>query len=126
MNGDAAGSNRGELSTVWLAVRVATAIVLALVALIAPIAALNGLFMPSSMELAEWFMRSGAITAIFAFSAQTQASAVIELLSPRGLSSTGINGLRKLFIRPLNWINGLIFCVAIAGSVIWGYGDLLI
>lgn len=103
----------------------ALAIVLALIALLAPLGGWFGVLMPDGRSVPDWFMRSGAVTAVFAFAAQEQAANAIELLSPRGLGSTEINQLRLIFIRPLFWIKKFIFWLAIAGSLIWAYGDLV-
>jgi len=100
------------------------AIVLAVLALITPICAWFGVLMPTGRALPDWFMRSGAVTAVFAFAAQEQASNVLEKLCPRGFSSKEINRLRQIFIRPLVWIKRFIFWLAIAGSLIWAYGDM--
>lgn len=100
------------------------AMVLALAAFLVPIGAWFGLLMPDGRGLPDWFMRSGAITAVFAFAAQVQAENAIEKLSPRGFGSKAISQLRMVFIRPLNWIKRFIFWLAIAGSLIWAYGDI--
>jgi hypothetical protein len=101
------------------------AFVLALFAAIAPICAGFGLLMPSGRDVSDWFMRSGAVTAVFAFAAQEQATNAIERLSPRGMTSLEINRLREAFIRPLFLIKRFIFWLAIAGSLIWAYGDIV-
>lgn len=102
----------------------ALAVILAVLALITPIGAWFGLLMPSGRNVADWFMRSGAVTAVFAFAAQEQAANALERISPRGLGSKEINNLRKIFVRPLVWIKRFIFWLAIAGSLIWAYGDI--
>lgn len=114
----------GELTVSSILPGLALALVLALVALVAPVGAYFGVFMPEGRQVSDWFMRSGAITAVFAFAAQEQASNAIELLSPRGYSSLGIVKLRGIFIKPLLVIKKFIFWLAIAGSLIWAYGDL--
>jgi hypothetical protein len=103
----------------------ALALLLAVLALVTPIGAWFGLLMPAGRTVPDWFMRSGAITAVFAFAAQEQASNALERLSPRGFGSTEINNLRLIFVRPLLWIKRFIFWLAIAGSLIWAYGDIV-
>lgn len=100
------------------------AILLAVLALVTPIGAWFGLLMPAGRSVSDWFMRSGAVTAVFAFAAQEQASNALERLSPRGLGSIEINKLRLVFVTPLFWIKRFIFWLAIAGSLIWAYGDI--
>lgn len=100
------------------------AILLAVLALVTPIGAWFGLLMPAGRSVSDWFMRSGAVTAVFAFAAQEQASNALERLSPRGLGSIEINKLRLVFVAPLFWIKRFIFWLAIAGSLIWAYGDI--
>lgn len=102
----------------------ALAVILALLALITPVGAWFGLLMPPGRNVADWFMRSGAVTAVFAFAAQEQAASALERLSPRGLGALEINSLRKIFVRPLIYIKRFIFWLAIAGSLIWAYGDI--
>lgn len=117
-------SATGDLTVSSIFPGLLLALVLALIALFAPVAAYFGVFMPEGRQVSDWFMRSGAITAVFAFAAQEQASNAIELLSPRGFSSLGINQLRGIFLKPLILIKRFIFWLAIAGSLIWAYGDL--
>lgn len=102
----------------------ALALFLAVLALVTPIGAWFGVLMPSGRTAPDWFMRSGAVTAVFAFAAQEQAANALERLSPRGFSSKAINQLRLVFVRPLLWIKRFIFWLAIAGSLIWAYGDI--
>jgi hypothetical protein len=118
------GSATGDLTVASILPGLTLALVLAGLAFVAPIAAYFGAFMPEGRQVSDWFMRSGAITAVFAFAAQEQASNALELLSPRGFGSLGINKLRQVFVRPLNLIKRFIFWLAIAGSLIWAYGDL--
>lgn len=101
------------------------ALTLAVLALATPIGAWFGVLMPVGRAAPDWFMRSGAVTAVFAFAAQEQASNALERLSPRGFGSTEINNLRLIFVRPLLWIKRFIFWLAIAGSLIWAYGDIV-
>ncbi|MFG0460901.1 hypothetical protein ACF8GG_16360 [Pseudomonas sp. yb_1] len=101
------------------------AIVLALIAFIAPIAAWFGVLIPEGRGIPDWFMRSGAITAVFAFAAQEQSAKAIEMITPAGFTSLEIEQLRKVFMRPLRLIKQFIFWLAIAGSLIWAYGDLV-
>ncbi|MCA4074831.1 hypothetical protein LD001_05735 [Pseudomonas kurunegalensis] len=100
------------------------AVLFAALAFLTPIGAWFGLLMPAGRNVADWFMRSGAVTAVFAFAAQEQAANTLELLSPRGFGSEEINRLRLVFVKPLVWIKRFIFWLAIAGSLIWAYGDI--
>lgn len=100
------------------------AVLFAALAFLTPIGAWLGLLMPAGRNVADWFMRSGAVTAVFAFAAQEQAANTLELLSPRGFGSEEINRLRLVFVKPLVWIKRFIFWLAIAGSLIWAYGDI--
>lgn len=102
----------------------ALAVILALLAFITPIGAWFGLLMPPGRTAPDWFMRSGAVTAVFAFAAQEQAANALSKLSPGGFGSEEINRLRRIFVRPLLWIKRFIFWLAIAGSLIWAYGDI--
>lgn len=118
-------SPSGDLTVSSILPGLILALGLALLAFVAPIAAYFGVLVPEGRQVSDWFMRSGAITAVFAFAAQGQASNAIELLSPRGFGSLGINQLRKVFLKPLLLIKRFIFWLAIAGSIIWAYGDLV-
>lgn len=102
----------------------ALAVILAILAFITPIGAWFGLLMPPGRSVADWFMRSGAVTAVFAFAAQEQAANALSRLSPGSFGSEEINMLRRIFVRPLLWIKRFIFWLAIAGSLIWAYGDI--
>jgi len=122
--GEKAVKAQKELSSWSVGLALGLAVLLSVLAVAMPVAAWFGLLMPEGRSVPDWFMRSGAVTAVFAFAAQEQAANAIEKLSPRGLGSLGINQLRLIFIRPLNWIRRFIFWLAIAGSLIWAYGDI--
>src|SRR5690606_15124665 len=97
---------------------------LAMIALMAPLAALLGWLKPEDMLTSEWFMRSGAITAVFAFASQTVAASALDRLSPPGMGSLEQSRLSVIFNKPLKLIARFVFWLAIIGSLIWGYGDL--
>ncbi|MDU9391884.1 hypothetical protein [Pseudomonas sp. zfem002] len=101
------------------------AALLSVLAVVIPIGAWFGLLMPESRTNPDWFMRSGAVTAIFAFAAQEQtANAIAKLSSRAAFGSKKIDQLRKSFIEPLNKLRRYIFWLAIVGSAIWAYGDI--
>lgn len=115
-----------EQMTQWKIIPgLALAVILALLAFITPIGAWFGLLMPPGRNIADWFMRSGAITTVFAFAAQEQAANAIWKLTPNSFGTEELNMLRRIFLRPLEWIKRFIFWLAIAGSVIWAYGDIV-
>ncbi|HCQ48850.1 MAG TPA: hypothetical protein DIW53_19635 [Achromobacter sp.] len=97
-------------------------------AAIVPIAAAFGIWMPTGQTTALWFQRSGAITTVLSLlSIESLAFGMSQLLPPRG----GYGDLYKLEEVPKHapsagWLRVMAIIITFLGTLIWGYGDLLL
>jgi hypothetical protein len=97
------------------------------VAVAAPIAAVFVTWMPGGEVRKIWFQRSGAITTIFSLLAATLSIAAARNLYKPGTwgSLYAINVLAE-YQPNLDRIERIAFVLTIIGTVVWGYGDLLL
>lgn len=79
---------------------------------------------PKSQPMNMWFQRSGAVMSIFALLAQSGASHMQELIRPGTFGETAV--LYRKYDGAQRAVSGASIILAIAGTVIWGYGDLLL
>jgi hypothetical protein len=73
-------------------------------------------FVPVGAEPGVWFARSGAIVTVFALLNESQLTEEIGRLT---------NELRKHYLGILNGLRFVTLLSAVAGTLVWGYGDLL-
>lgn len=97
---------------------------LLLVSVALPIAAYYGLLRPDIENYASWFQRSGALMVFFAVWAEFRLQSISGLVDPNGYVLADF----RAFEPYKQWwskfrIFGLL--LALAGTFIWGYGDLL-
>lgn len=76
------------------------------------------------IDLGGWFSRSGAVTTVFAFLAEAVLVRARLSITPAGLGWVGLNELRKKFLPKFNKSDLVLFCLVIAGTLVWAYGDL--
>lgn len=107
-----------SLSLSWVIVGLAIAI--PIMALIMPF--------PSVAELdrAGWFGRSGAVTTVFAILAEVILIRAKLSITPPGFGWKGLKEQRDNFIPKFERPELLILILTILGTLIWGYGDLLL
>ncbi len=102
-----------------------TARALIFLAILAPILSL---FAPyphlSGVDIGGWFSRSGAVTTVFALLAETVLVRARLSITPAGFGWVGLNELRQKFLPIFNKSDLVIFCLVIAGTLVWAYGDL--
>lgn len=99
------------------------ALVLIIFAIVAPLLALT-LPRPDSIDLGNWFGRSGAVTTVFALLAEVQLVKARLSITPAGFGWVGLNEQRRQFLPMLDLKDRWIFALTIIGTVIWAYGDL--
>jgi len=81
---------------------------------------------PEGEQLNTWFQRSGSIMVIVAVWAEVKLSSIHHLLNPTGVYTNDCLKMREEYGTYYNLIIWLVALVAVAGTLIWGYGDLLI
>lgn len=104
-------------------------VVLLVIASLAPITA-NGVLCslkPPMESSGVWFQRTGAISTVFALLAATlQADAARKLWSPGFLGDIHKMAVLTSFERKFSICRNLSFLISVLGTVIWGYGDILL
>ncbi|MUK70253.1 hypothetical protein [Aliivibrio fischeri] len=107
-----------------------TSVIVLLLGLLGPILAWFGVFQLETNS-AVWFQRSGSITVLFAVWAEYKLFKLAELTNPMSQNGNTWDDMRKSDVLQASYskyIQGIKYfaaVLAIAGTVIWGYGDLL-
>jgi len=83
---------------------------------------LAGVLRPATESVATWWQRAGAPIAIFAFLAQYLGA----VLTPGSMTSPQMEGLRQAYRRRHQLGIAAATVLSALGTVIWGYGDLII
>ncbi len=96
------------------------------IGVILPVLAIEISIRPDGEQLNTWFQRSGSIMVIVAVWAEVKLSSIHHMLNPTGLITSECGTLRKEYGTYYTLIVWLVALVAAAGTLIWGYGDLLI
>lgn len=117
---DVAGTKRLAEAYQWIG------LVMMVLALIAPLAALTGWHKPNSEALAVWFQRSGAVMTVFSLITGSGIASILNRLSPRGFTDLHLEVVRGKFQVRFEIIEKVSLAVAMLGTVIWGYGDVLL
>jgi len=76
------------------------------------------------LDLGGWFSRSGAVTTVFALLAEAVLVRARLSITPAGFGWHGLNEHRQKFIPKFNRSDLALFCLVIAGTMIWAYGDI--
>jgi hypothetical protein len=97
---------------------------LLVIALFAPFGAYCGWIKPANIANGEWFSRSGSITSIFSILAQYRANSFLEKIRGGTFAESWEDWFK--FIKKQEFFSFFATLIAIAGALIWGYGDLLI
>ena len=96
--------------------RIAIGLLLLFAALTLAFASYLGIMKPDSEAAGTWFARSGALITVLSIFSEHVLSGVI----PR------LNKSIQIHVRKLVWCRRVAFFAIIIGTIIWGYGDLLI
>lgn len=109
---------RIKLTVLW-------AIALCVIAIAVPcLSAFVPVLKPNSEHTNLWFQRSGSLMTVIAVFANVKAASLLELI--RGGTFGESWNMHHKYItlqKVANWTSVLLVCV---GTIIWGYGDLLI
>ena len=95
------------------------------VGVLIPIVAIVFPWRPEGEPIETWFQRSGSVMVIIAVWAEVKLSGIYSALNPTGIIGIGGDVLRNEYVTYYKWIVGLVAVVAVAGTIIWGYGDLI-
>jgi hypothetical protein len=101
-------------------------VILIFAALLFPVLAYVGLYKPDSETVSLWFQRSGSITVILSLIAEYVISRLHGIIRPAGFSSDETEAIRKKLERPLLTLRYVGGAMAVLGTIIWSYGDLLV
>lgn len=81
---------------------------------------------PEGDTPAQWLERTGAVTTIFGLLAINLIDEGIERLVPsRKLADTGGVATFAVFETVFTWITRFAFLLTIAGTLVWGYGTVI-
>jgi hypothetical protein len=95
------------------------------IAIVCPILSLVIPWRPEGQSLAIWFQRSGAMVIVFALIAEARAINVYNIINPSGFVGVGHEEATEEFGKSKPAVfNSISFLVIVAGTFIWGYGDL--
>ncbi|ELL4392615.1 TPA: hypothetical protein SMS62_002578 [Pseudomonas aeruginosa] len=117
---DIAGTERRATAYQWIGVG------MVILAFVAPMVALTGWLKPNSEALGVWFQRSGAVMTVFSLITGSGIASILNRLSPRGLTDVHLELVRVKFQVSFEKIEWFSLVVAMFGTVIWGYGDVLL
>jgi hypothetical protein len=95
-------------------------------ALITPLIALFIPYMPENETLFTWFQRSGSAIVVFGLLAEARAVNCFFILNPVGFGDIRINEARAKYLKYPAALNISSFSIIALGTVIWGYGDILV
>lgn len=92
-----------------------------------PISAAFGFLMPEPESIETWFQRSGSATVLSAIAAEYLLYQLYGLVNELEITEfdRGVDPFAPLK-KPYIWLRRVGVVVAIGGTVIWGYGDLLL
>ena len=82
--------------------------------------------MPEKETIGTWLQRSGAVVVAFAVWVEIKNNAISGYIYPSGLSTSQYRELKEFYGLYFNIIKWTGFVLAICGTVIWGYGDILL
>jgi hypothetical protein len=100
--------------------------IFAALSILMPALSLSGLLKPTSEVLGVWFQRSGATTVVFAVFAEWKATNMLGVFKPLGFVDQTFHSTRDKYLKQVKFYNYIALSLVVLGTVIWGYGDLLI
>lgn len=91
-----------------------------------PVAALSfPSLIPEADNMGTWFQRCGAVVVALAITIEAKNNLISGYIYPTGLSTSDFDKLKELYGLYFNIYKWGGFLLAIVGTIIWGYGDLL-
>lgn len=81
---------------------------------------------PDGVDLPNWFSRSGAAMVVFALLAEAKAISISKMMNASGVRTRSYEAFIDEYILYSIQLNKIAFFTIAMGTLIWGYGDLLI
>jgi hypothetical protein len=98
---------------------------LALLAILIPIGAICSVFKPELEPVNVWFQRSGSLAVFFAVWIEYVLFSINDEINPTGYITSECAKPKEKFGKYYSFFKGLGVVLALWGTIIWGYGDLL-
>lgn len=92
-------------------------------AVILPLFSILGTFRPQAETPGQWFGRSGAVMTVFAIFAQFKAGSIATMIAGCTFAESWEAYHKYKCYQSV--LAGLSLLLAIVGTIVWGYGDLL-
>jgi hypothetical protein len=99
---------------------------LLLMALLMTLLPFSAFLRPAAESVGTWWQRAGAPIAILAFLAQNKAQYLGALITPGSFTSPEMESLRLSYKPSQQFGACAASALTVAGTVIWGYGDLVL
>ena len=120
----APGTEARSRFTTWIFYVIVVFLLVA--ALATPLVAAFGPWLPAGESRAIWIQRSGAVTTLFSFMAGAMAVFTSGQLYTPGFFGDAVKlHVLKDFRLRFRIAEAAVFLLSLAGTVIWGYGDLI-
>jgi len=101
-------------------------LIFALLSFVAPAIAFFVEFRPEQETLNSWFQRSGSAMVILALLAEMRAYQMFDVFKPAGIVADSFLTTKEKYSWQVTVCNVAAFILIACGTIIWGYGDLLV
>ena len=101
-------------------------IVFSILSITAPILSLVDELRPSTEEFHTWFQRSGSTMVVLALLAEVRAYQMFDVFKPSGFVSDTYFETKKKYYSQVKLYSLVAFILIAVGTIIWGYGDILV
>lgn len=98
----------------------------AFVAVAIPVCALFLPVRPSGESLGVWFQRSGSVMTVLCLVLELKVFSLYGRLFPSGFVDKGFNEFKAKYLPVYKGLTIILLFLTAVGTVIWGYGDLLV
>lgn len=99
---------------------------LSLVAIAIPVCALLVPIRPTGEPLGVWFQRSGSVMTVLCLVLDLKVFSIHGRLFPSGMVDKDFGKFKTKYLPVKNALTILLLILTAVGTVIWGYGDLLV
>jgi len=103
-----------------------TGIAFLLVAILVPILSLSGVLKPTSESSGIWFQRSGSLIVLFGSLAEYFSIRMHNVFSPTLLANEPLFKIKAIYCLQAKKLMAISALFILAGTVVWGYGDLFV
>jgi hypothetical protein len=98
----------------------------AFIAVAIPVCALFLPVRPPGESLGDWFQRSGSVMTVLCLVLDLKVFALYGRLFPSGFVDKGFDEFKAKYLPIYKGLTILLLSLTAVGTVIWGYGDLLV